>query len=368
MTLLIFIVVISLLVFVHELGHFLAARRLGVKVEEFGFGFPPKMLGIRRGQTTYSLNWIPFGGFVRLKGETPGASNDPDSFAVQSRLKRFIILAAGVFMNYLLTIFLLTIGFSVGIPAAQDDQASISRLQHVKPQIVSLQDQSPAAIAGLKVGDTMLRANDTPITDADSLRQFEQELGDQPFRLVISRGGQERTLTLDPETREGEVRIGVAILNVGILSYSFPESLWQGVRATVNVTGQIFSSFGTLLKNLVVTGKVGPDLSGPVGIVVLTGQAYSLGFGYLLQFVALLSATLAVVNFFPLPALDGGRALFVLIEAVRRKAVDQRIESLIHAVGFYVLIALVLLVSLHDVQRFGLGQRIAATVRTVFGN
>lgn len=368
MTLLIFIAVISLLVFVHELGHFLTARRLGVKVEEFGFGFPPKIFGFRRGQTVYSLNWIPFGGFVRLKGETPGTSADPDSFAMQSRLKRFVILAAGVFMNYLLTIVLLTLGLSVGIPAAQDDQAPVSRLQHVKPQIVSVQEQSPAAIAGLKVGDTVLRANDRTVANADDLKRFEQELGDQPFKLVVSRNERERTLTLDPETREGEIRIGVAILNVGTLSYPFPESLWQGVRGTVNVSGQIFSSFGALLKNLVVTGKVGQDLSGPVGIVVLTGQAYSLGFGYLLQFVALLSATLAVVNFFPLPALDGGRALFVLIEAVRRKAVDQRLESLIHAIGFYVLIALVLLVSLHDVQRFGLSQRIVETVRTVFSN
>lgn len=366
-TIIIFVVVISLLVFVHEFGHFIVARKLGVAVEEFGFGFPPRIAGIRRGGTTFSINWIPFGGFVRLKGETPGTSTDPDSFSAQSRVKRFAILAAGVVMNYLLAAVLLAVGFATGLPATQDAGSPGARLRDVRPRIVSIQQGSPAAQAGFSVGDVVVQADDSAITGSEDLKEFERGHGANPFALTVLRAKRELTMNVSPTSVDGDVRIGVAILNVGTLTYPLPQALWQGVRATVNVTGQIFSSFGTLLKNLVVTRKVGEDLSGPVGIVVLTGQAYALGFGYLLQFVALLSATLAVINFFPLPALDGGRALFVLIEAVRRKAVDHRVEGLIHAIGFYILIALVLLVSLHDVQRFGIGERILDRIRNAIG-
>lgn len=367
LTILIFLIVISLLVFVHELGHFMTARRLGVTVEEFGFGFPPRIWGFKKRGTIYSLNWIPFGGFVRLKGETPGTNVEPDSFAAQPRHRRFAILAAGVVMNYLLTFVVFTIGLTVGIPAATSGTANDSRVRDPQPQIVSLDPTGVAAQAGLKTGDKVLRANDTPITSSTDLKTFQQTNAGQPFNLVAKRGGNELTVTLTPRQVDDEYRIGVGIVSVGTLREPFPQSVWYGLQATIDTTGQIFSSFGTLLKDLVVERKVAQDLSGPVGIVVLTGQAVDLGFGYLLQFIGLLSATLAVVNFFPLPALDGGRALFVIIEAIRRKAVDHRIESLVHAVGFYLLLALVLLVSIHDVQRFGITSRFMDGLKTVFG-
>ncbi|MBI4089892.1 MAG: site-2 protease family protein [Candidatus Kerfeldbacteria bacterium] len=368
LTFIIFIVVVSLLVFVHELGHFMTARRLGVTVEEFGFGFPPRIFGLRRRGTVYSLNWIPFGGFVRLKGETPGTSLDPDSFAAQSRPRRFGILAAGVLMNYLLSAVLFTAGFTVGLPSVSDTAPGSAPLKDVRPQIVSLEDGGPAAHGGLRVGDSIVAFNDRPLTSSRELKELQRENAGSPITLSVQRGQRQRTLTLSPaQSPNGDYRIGVGILDVGTLTYPFPQSIWYGLTTTVRITGDIFVSFGHLLRDLVVERTVSPDLSGPVGVVVLTGQALELGWPYLIQFTALLSVTLAVINFFPLPALDGGRALFVIIESVRRKAIDYRVESLIHAIGFYVLIALVLLVSLRDVQRLGLGDKLVENVRQIFG-
>lgn len=368
LTFIIFIAVVSLLVFVHEWGHFLTARRLGVTVEEFGFGFPPRIVGWRRRGTLYSLNWIPFGGFVRLKGETPGTNFEPDSFAAQSRSRRFVILAAGVLMNYLLSAVLFTAGFTVGLPTASSGDPSTAQLKNVRPQIVSLEDGGPAARSGIRVGDTLVAFNEIPLTSAPELKARQQQHGGQPITLMVKRGDIQRSVMIQPApTESGEFRIGIGILDVGTLTYPFPQSIWYGLTTTVRVTGDIFVSFGHLLRDLVVERTVSPELSGPVGVVVLTGQALELGWPYLVQFTALLSVTLAVINFFPLPALDGGRALFVIIEAVRRKAVDYRVESLIHAVGFYLLIALVLLVSLRDVQRLGLGNRLVNNVRQIFG-
>jgi len=367
LTFILFILIVSLLVFIHELGHFVTARKLGMAVEEFGFGFPPRIAGIRRGSTIYSINWIPFGGFVRLKGEQPGTAVEPDSFGAQSRSRRFAVLAAGVLMNYLLAFVLFTVGFSIGIPAATTGTAADAKLRNPMPQIVSLNSTGPAAQAGLKNGDRLIRANETPITSSEDLKTFEQVNQDKPFTLTAQRGDTQLSVTVTPQKSGEDFLIGIGVLVVGTLQEPFPQSIVSGAQATVMTTWQILQSFGTLLKNLVTEGRVSQDLSGPVGIVVLTGQAADLGFAYLLQFIALLSTTLAVVNFFPLPALDGGRALFVIIEAIRRKAVDHRIEALVHAIGFYVLLGLVVLVSIHDVQRFGITDRFMNGIRSVFG-
>lgn len=368
LTFIIFILVISLLVFVHELGHFLTARRLGVAVEEFGFGFPPRIAGIRRGSTIYSINWIPFGGFVRLKGELPESSRDPNSFAAQSKGRRFAILAAGVFMNYLLSVVLFTVGFSVGLPTAVQPGTVHPNVRDIHPEIISIDPGSPAAVAGLKGGDALQTINDTQIPETTDLKDTLKQNGSKTLSLTVLRNGNPLNFSIAPEkTSDGEYRIGVGVVDVGTLAYPFPQSLAEGAVTTVRVTGQVFTSFGTLLKNLVVERKVSGDLSGPVGVVVLTGQAFRLGVPYLLQFVALLSVTLAVVNFFPLPALDGGRALFVLIEAIRRKPVDHRIEALVHAVGFYALIALVLLVSVHDVKKFDIAASFVDNLKSLVG-
>lgn len=368
-TLLVFIFVISLLVFVHELGHFITARRLGVGVDEFGFGFPPRIIGIRRGTTVYSLNWIPFGGFVKLKGETPGGEPGPNSFIAQPTAKRFVILAAGVLMNYLLAVVLFTVGLSIGLPTAVEQGGpDRAHIKNIHTEIISTDPTGVAEKSGIRSGDIVTRIDDTLINSAEELKQKLQENKDAPSMVTLVRDDSEQKVTVVPEKSvDGQYRIGIGILDVGTLSYPFPQSLGKGVSVTITMTGQVFSSFGGLLRDLVIERKLSADLSGPVGVVVMTGQAVRLGFAYLLQFTALLSITLAVVNFFPLPALDGGRALFVIIEAIRRKPVNQRIESLVHAIGFYVLIGLILLISIHDVEKFSLGSRIADQVRSLFG-
>lgn len=368
-TLIVFVVVISLLVFVHELGHFLTARKLCVDVEEFGFGFPPRIAGVKRGNTVYSINWIPFGGFVRMKGESPDAPREPNSFIAQATGRRFVILAAGVLMNYLLAIVLFSIGFSIGLPTAVEPGITDTHVSNVHAEIVSTDAGSPASAAGIKAGDTIAAINTTDIESTDQVRTMLQDTADAQVSIIVLRNGKTLTLPVTPvKSSDGSYRIGIGITDVGTLSYPFPESIAQGFMLTGNVTGQIFQSFGTLLHDLVIERKVSADLSGPVGVVVLTGQAVRLGWSYLIQFVALLSVTLAVVNFFPLPALDGGRALFVLIEMFRGKAINQRVESLIHAIGFYALIALVLLISVHDLQRYDIAGSISRNVQALFSH
>ncbi len=362
-----FVLVISLLVFVHELGHFMTARKLGVAVEEFGFGFPPRIKGIRRGATIYSINWIPFGGFVRMKGESPDAPKEPDSFSAQATGRRFAILAAGVLMNYLLAIVLFSIGFSIGLPTAVEPGANGKNISNVRTEIISTESGSPAATAGVKPGDVITAINAESIRSTEQVGKVLKENADRQVSVTVIRDKTTMTIPVIPErSSDGSYRIGVGITDVGTLSYPFPESVAQGFILTGNVTGQIFGSFGSLLRDLVIERKVSPDLSGPVGVVVLTGQAVRLGWSYLIQFIALLSVTLAVVNFFPLPALDGGRALFVLIEMVRGKAINQRVESLIHGIGFYALIALVLLISVHDLQRYDITGTISRNLSTLF--
>lgn len=368
MTIIVFIFVISVLIFVHEFGHFLTARKLGVAVEEFGFGFPPRIFGIRRKGTVYSLNWIPFGGFVKLKGETATSNSEPDSFAVKSRSSRFTIIAAGVIMNYLLSMVLFTVGFSIGVPAAYDANHPDPRIRNIRPQIVSVEPGSPAAERGIAVGDEVVEVNSNRLSRADELKTRLVDAGGGDVSLLIRRDSGERTVIVRPiRNTNNQLRIGVGILDIGTVSYPFPRSLWEGVRTTANVTVQIVVSFTQLIRDIVTTGKVSTELAGPVGVVVLTGQASQLGFPYLIQFVALLSTTLAVINFFPIPALDGGRALFIVIEALRGRAINHRIESLVHAIGFYLLISLVLLVSIRDVQRFDLVTKLMKNIRSILG-
>lgn len=367
LTLIAFIIVISIVVFVHELGHFTAARRLGVAVEEFGFGYPPRLFGIKRGSTIYSINWIPFGGFVRMKGEAPDAPREPDSFMAQATGRRFVILAAGVLMNYLLSIVLFSLCYTIGLPTAVDSSVPKNRVSNIHAEIVSVDTGSPAASAGLKAGDQITAINARAISTTDEIRNSFQSSNGIQSSVTVIRNHATTVLAVTPaRTDDGSYRIGIGIADVGTLRYPFPESILQGTMMTGNLTSQIFSSFGGLLHDLVIERKVSADLSGPVGIAVLTGQAVKLGWTYLLQFTALLSITLAVVNFFPLPALDGGRALFVIIEMIRGKPTNQRIETLVHAIGFYVLIGLVMLVSIHDVKRYDLIGGIGRSLHSLF--
>lgn len=356
-TLILFLAILSLLVLVHEFGHFFMARRAGMKVEEFGFGFPPRLFGVKRGGTLYSINAIPLGGFVKIKGESGAHGEEVDSFAHKSGWQRFSVLIAGVAMNLVLAVVLFSIGFMTGLPTVTDEP--LPQGAHVREEairIVQVLPDSPADRAGLRVGDVVESVNDRLFSSAPELYDY---VGTQEEGMVflVQRGEEHVTSTLSREAMDGaEGKIlGVALVRTGFVSYGFFPSLLRGVMATGQMTIQIVVAFAELIQNLVTTASVSLDVSGPVGIAVMTGEAAHLGLPYLIQFAALLSINLAVINVLPFPALDGGRILFLLIEKIRRRKVGERVEAMAHNLGFLLLISLVILVTYRDLAHFGGG-------------
>ena len=353
LTVLLFIAILSVLVFVHELGHFLMARACGMKVEEFGFGFPPRAFGVKKGDTLYSINWIPIGGFVKIKGENGNDRKDPDSFSSKTAWQRFLVLIAGVVMNFLLAIVLLSIGFMVGLPTVIEsklpDQAHLAK-DHLS--VMQVLPGSPAAKAGVVTGDAIASIDGNVIVNAEDARTYLGVHGTSGMDLVLQKDDSStRTVhvTSEPLAGQGVTGIGIAFARTALVSYPFYLAIPQGIFATWQFTVEILQSFWSLLKNLVVAHSVSADLSGPVGIAVMTGQVAAMGLVYVLQFAAILSINLGVVNALPFPALDGGRILFIFIEKVRGKSTNERLEVIAHNLGFLFLMALVVFVTVKDV-------------------
>lgn len=373
-TVLIFIIILGLLVFVHELGHFLVARRNGVMAEEFGFGFPPRIFGVYKTKngrrklfwgsknvestdTIYSINWILLGGFVKITGEDGEEKQNPKSFASKPAWTRVRMLAAGVAMNFLLAAVLLSVGYFVGIPQAVEDSSN-GQLKNEKIQIIETIPGSPAERMGIKVGDQIVGAVDenndfVEFVTIEEVQNFINARKEQEIKLEIKRGNETVEISGIPraEYPANEGALGISLVKTAEISYPLPEAVWRGVKSTFELTATILAAFGNLLWRLVAGQPVGMDVSGPVGIAVLTGQVAKLGFIYILQFTALLSINLAIINILPIPALDGGRILFILIEKIKGKAVSQKFEQRAHNIGFALLITLMVLVTARDVAR-----------------
>lgn len=356
-TIIIFVVVLGLLVFVHEFGHFLTAKRAGAAVEEFGFGFPPRIVGIKRGETLYSINWIPLGGFVRIRGENGEGEPSPGSFVGLPFWKRALILVSGVGMNVLLAMVILSFVYALGAPTALDGQAPPgARVHDRKIQILTVMPDSPAATSGFLAGDAIQSIDGVSITSVPQAQQYNDEHRGIVERVDVLRGKTAVTVTVTPTPLPGsedKAVWGVNLAETGTVSYPWYQALWLGVRSGASLLWQIIVAFVMLLKNLVVHQQVSVDIAGPVGIAAMTGQVATLGMVYLLQFIALLSLNLAVVNILPLPALDGGRLLFLIIERLRKRRLNIRVESLVHNIGFALLIVFALLVTVRDVHRYG---------------
>ena len=380
MTAIIFIAILGLLVLVHEAGHFFVARKNGVKVEEFGFGIPPRMFGVWRDkknpspktaqdarrkwhfvtkvtehnkppETIYSINWLPIGGFVKIKGED-GNETGPDSFSQKKLWQRSIIVVAGVTMNFLLTIVLLAIGFGIGIPEALNGKVPANatiRDRHI--EITTVLKGSPAAQAELKAGDTIETIDGKTFGNLDEARVYIKE-STKPLAIEIKRDGvRETKIATTVFLEETKARgLGVGLLETALVSYPWHIAAWKGVTESFRMFGEIIKSFYHVFKNIFSGQGVSADLSGPVGIAVLTGKAARLGFVYLLQLAALLSLNLAFINAMPFPALDGGRLLFFAIEAVTGKPVKKEREQLAHTIGFFILLALIAIVTFRDIS------------------
>lgn len=356
-TIIIFVLILLALVLVHEWGHFFAARRLGIGVEEFGFGFPPRLASLEHKGTRFSFNWLPLGGFVKLKGESGSNIQDADSFAAQKPWRRVIVLVAGVTMNIVLAFVLLSAGFMVGVPVSLEE-SQVSQAKDVKIQIAMISENSPAAQAGLAAGDAIISLNGEKLYSLSDIQNYIASHASAPIKVVYERLGEEKSVSVQPvflpEVPDRAV-MGVSLLQTGVLSYPWYEAIWNGAKSTVFLTKEIVFAFAGLFKSLFVNRQVPSDLSGPVGIAVLTGQVVDLGFAYIVQFAALLSINLALINILPFPALDGGRVLFVIIEKIRRKPTDAKVEALIHNLGFAFLMILVVLITYRDIVRLGTG-------------
>lgn len=375
MTLITFLFVLTIIVLVHELGHFLAARWRGIGVEEFGLGFPPRIIGwqrdpnnpkksrlifwnkkIQSGEpTVYSLNLIPLGGFVKIKGEDGQYSNEKDSFSAKKIWERSLVVLMGVFGNVFLTFILFTVGFSIGFPQALGDKISSQAIVSERQvKIVSILKESPAEKANLLPGDVLLKVDGQEIVSTDWFRKYVREHINQEMQLVVKRDSniletKISSTLLPPNQTPG---IGVAIADVGFVRYPFWLAPFESLKAIGLLTKTVILYFGEILKNLFARQAVSLELAGPVGIAVLTGEAAKLGWLYLLQFISLLSLNLAIINVLPFPALDGGRFLFLLIEKIKGRPVSQKVESFVHNLGFILLLILVVFVTYQDIFRF----------------
>ncbi|MBI3115207.1 MAG: site-2 protease family protein [Candidatus Kerfeldbacteria bacterium] len=369
MAILLFVFVLGLLVFVHELGHFWTARRLGVHVEEFGFGFPPRIVGRRRNGVVYSINWIPFGGFVRLKGEQAHEpSDDPRSFQNAPRHRRALIIAAGVLMNGALAMVLLIVTYLGGMKTFATETLPGAQLRDPEVVITSILAESPAGNAGLTEGAFIRSVNGESVSDAEVVRErIEQALG-QPLTFVVERDAVLQDVVITPTSIEGSDvgKIGAGIETVARATYPVHWAILNAFRTTGELAWLVLVAFGTLVKDIVVHQSISADVAGPVGIAVLTGQVAQFGLLAIFQFMAILSISLMVINLMPFPGLDGGRLFFLWLEAIRKKGISQKTEAIIHNVGFVLLILLLVAVSIKDVRQFGVGERIADAVRSIF--
>lgn len=353
-SILIFVIVLGVIIFVHELGHFIAAKKSGMRVDEFGFGFPPRIFGIKRGGTIYSVNWIPLGGFVKIKGENGEGAWESDSFAAQSMPRRVVVILAGVTMNIILAFVLFTGGYLFGVPQAIDVPPAGAIVSAATVQVGQVLAGSPAERGDLRSNDVIIEFNGQKAAGADALRSdIKASTGE--VKIKVKRGKSEAVLTLAPEVLKetGNRGLGVELIDVGTVRFPWYLAPIRGAQATVLLLGAIIVSFYSLLFGLFTGAGLSQDVSGPIGIAVITGQAVQIGFAYMIEFVALLSLNLAVVNAIPFPALDGGRFLFLMIEAIRRRPVSQKIEGIVHQIGFAVLMLLIVAVTYRDLVKYG---------------
>jgi len=363
-SILVFLVVLSILVLVHELGHFIMARRSGVLVEEFGFGIPPRLFGKKIGETIYSLNALPFGGFVRLHGESSeeNITHPRRAFLNKSKKVRVGIVVAGVIMNFLLAVVAFAIVYSfLGIP---------KETNNVK--IVEVAAGSPAQTAGILVGDIVKTIDKKDVSSNDSFVNLIEEKKGKRVTLEIEReaGSPLKKITITPRESPPatEGPLGVVITTtelyypptwqrpfVGVY-YGFKEALIWG-KIIIDGFVQIFRDLAS---------GIGPkELAGPVGIFAITTQAAKGGVLELISFLGILSVNLAILNILPFPALDGGRLAFIAIESVIGKRVLPKVEAVIHTIGMIILIILLLAVTARDIQKLIAAGSISKFVESV---
>ncbi len=326
------IFVFLLVVLLHELGHFTVAKLSGIKVNEFSIGMGPKLLQTIKGETQYTLRLLPIGGFVKMEGEDEN-STDPRSFNKVSPLKKIATVAAGAIMNFVLAIVVLSIvAFYTGMPTTTIDKV--------------IQD-SPAEINGILEGDRVISINGKDVLNWKNLTDIiSSSDASKDMEVLLTRNGEERLIIVQPEEDNGRTIIGIIP--------AYEKSVASAIRGGIETTGMFLSLMFDFLKNIFRGSVSTNDLSGPVGVITEIGRAAESGFINLLYLLGFISVNLGFFNLLPIPALDGSRIVFLLVELIRGKPMDPDKEGLIHTIGFLLLISLMLLVTYKDLLRINL--------------
>lgn len=366
MNILILVVVLVVLVVVHELGHFVVAKLSGMRVDEFGIGYPPKLWSFKKGETEYSVNALPFGGFVRIYGEDSeqGVGDRGQgvgrAFNEKPRILQALVLLAGITMNLVTAFVIFTFILAIGTPRVLDP-SEVSRASDAKLAVAEVMPLSPAALAGLKAGDYITGASygDTTYTGVtpDSFTAFvTADTAKEPIQTEIDRDGKIITLTMTPAAGvivkdPDRVAVGLGVATVGTVPLSFGAAIVQGAQTTWYVTHDTAIGLWHFLSSIFMFTADFSQVSGPIGIAGVVGTASSEGFTSLLSLVAVISVNLALINIIPVPALDGGRLLFVIIEAVIRRPIKRGVAQAVNTAGFGLLVLLMLAVTAHDIYR-----------------
>ena len=354
--------VLGFLIFIHELGHFLAAKWMGVRVHEFGFGYPPRMFKMfEHGGVEYTLNWLPFGGFVRMAGED-GDFESEGSLPTIAPWRRIIVMAAGPFMNLLTAVVIYAILMMAGVPQFVGDQATLP------VQIVGVDAESPAAMAGLEANDVIFSIAGNEVTGIDAVSDALHTNAGQEVDVVVRRGDEDVTVSLRPRLPEEipsgrgaagiQITTYVADADIELVKYGPIEALIGGIQRTWTMIVLMIGGLVTMLRGLILPDVPSPEggVGGLVAIGRITAEIAQQGWRDLLSLTAFLSINLAILNMLPIPALDGGRIIFALVEMVTRRRIPPEKEALVHFAGFAVLIALMAVVTFVDISNWVAGK------------
>lgn len=360
MNVIIFFIILLALVLIHEAGHFFAAKWAKMRVDEFAFGFPPKLFSIKRGETEYSFNALPIGGFVRIFGENATGDTQPAerSFSAAPRWKQLIVLVAGVVMNTVLAFALITATYLIGTNVSEGIVPT-EKMQNTKTVIAHVQEGTPAARAGIVPGDQLIAitaAGETleGVFGSKEVSEFVSRHQEESLGMFLKKQtGETYSVPVVPEDGhiEGRKAIGLQSVLTGTAEFGVVDSLHYGATTTWLFLRETAKGFASLFSSLVngSAKEAISSLSGPVGIVGVVGDAYSTGITSLLLITAIISINLAILNILPLPALDGGRIVFVLIEMVIRRPIPQNIQLILNGISFALLLLLMVYVTFQDI-------------------
>lgn len=368
LTTILFLLVLTLLVFIHELGHFSAARYFKIRVDEFAIGFPPKVWSFMRKGTRFAFNIVPLGGYVKIHGESETDELTPDSILAKPRWQQAIVLVAGVTFNIILTWLLLSLAFMIGARSASEGFPA-DKVQDRGVVVMYVAPETPAKEAGIKIGDEIISistSNTYLATSTLKVPAIQETIRNSSGTIIleikpttdkagIAKAATTTSLTIEP--KEGVVpgyrAIGISMDEVGIVKLGFFESFYYGAKSTVvmtkNITTGLFDFFAGIFASDTSAKDALQSVSGPVGIAGVVGSSAKQGFASLLVITAIISANLAVLNLAPFPALDGGRLVIVGIESIIRRRLNPKVVNYINVIGFLFLITLMLIVTGKDI-------------------